>query len=230
MNYIIFILITGVVFYFIWYKSQLRGKNDLEKWVITYFKYYTVFPGYNFTRNVNKKFDAEYDELVKKQISVESIKTKALGKLGLDESELTEIEPIHFEDYYYDLDDIDENSSRSPDANIMIGVGKDGKFRTSAYQVTWLFATAKQICIYQEIFYLHKNESDEITRQFLWKHITSITSLRNTLKITQKNGQQKSQKVDVFQVVVPGDVFTCSMEPTGYTQRAIQAMRQRLVD
>ena len=246
MEMIIFLSIVGVIVYF-FIKKQSSGINTnapVQTRVIQYFVQKTVFPGNaNYTGNV--KFDTEYDELVKSQVSIDEVKGRAFEKLGLDESELTEIEPIHFENYYYGTEaDIEDFLNRISimnaqqmllrpskesiyrQANIIIGEGKDGKLRSSAYQVTWLFTTPKQVCIYVEIIYLHKNEIDEITRQFLWKHIASIHASRKTLKI-----KGKSEKFDTFCLnIAGGEHFECSMIPTDYTSRSINAMKQRLID
>jgi len=240
---ILFIFLGGltvILFSLIKKKStETIKKYPVQTRVIEYFMHNAIIGGRNYAGSM--KYDADYDELVKSQISINDVKTRAFVKLGLDESELTEIEPIHFENYYFGSeDDIDEyvkysitSSWNRPEqmrnSNVMIGIGKDGKLRSSVYQVTWLFSTPKQVCVYQEIIYLHKNETDEITRQFLWKHITSMTGLRNTLKIKSQSGQI-SEKVDVFQLSVAGDSFICSMTPTDYTTKAINAMKQRLLE
>jgi hypothetical protein len=240
------LLLAGAGIYFI-YKKNASGtnkNNPVTDQVAEYFVKRTSLSGPHPWGGA--KYDDEYDELVKNQISIDEVKTRAFEKLGLDKSELTEIEPIHFENYYFgNDDDIDqfvdvvmsvstladnrERKRKWQNANIIMGIGKDGKMRSSAYQVTWLFSTPKQVCIYQEIIYLHKNETDEITRQYLWKHITSITGLRNTLKKKKKSGQ-KTEKVDVFQLTVAGDTFICYMTPTDYTTKSINAMKQRLLD
>ena len=238
------LILLGLFIFLVWaaktgiFKPGGTNKNlPVKTRVINYFVNKTVLPGETAWRG-NVKEDGAYDELVKNHININDVKMRAIEKLGLDESELTEIEPFHFENYFFGTDDdISEfmsikvkNEYQYQKANIIIGIGSDGKLRSSAYQVSWLFSTPKQVCIYQEIIYLHKNETDEITRQFLWKHITSITSLRNTLKFKTQSGQGKTEKVDVFHLTVAGDSFTCSMTPTDYTSKAINAMKQRLLD
>ena len=250
LSFIPMIGIPMVILFWIFYggfkmsqKQGLSGVNansSVQTRVIQYFLQKTVISG---TANYygNAKEDVAYDELVKNQISIDEVKTRAFEKLGLDKSELTEIEPIHFEDYYFGYDDDIEQfvtlivSGRGTSifesveqkwkkANIMMGVGRDGKFRSSAYQVTWLFSTQKQVCIYQEIFYLHKNETEENIKKFLWKHVTSINSQRKSLKIGQKQ-----EKIDTLCLnVMGGESFECSMTPTNATNRAINAITQKL--
>ena len=190
--------------------------------------------------STSDKQEKDFEKLINEYFStnlINSIRTEAIEVLGLDESELTAISPIHIEDYYYDWEEVEQKLSLwlalgtsgrvrredvfKKDDNVLVGIGyQDKKLRSSAYQVTWIFPTLKRLSVYQKIFFLHKKETDETTRMFVWKHITSITATQNTI-----NTKGKSEKVDIFKIVVPGDEFICTMNTTEYTKRAIQAMK-----
>ena len=83
--------------------------------------------------------DVDYNELVKSKISNQDFKQKALEKIGLDETELQEIDPVHFENWAFGKDNNVSYAKR----------GKDGVWRSSAYQVSWLFFSSTQVYLYQ---------------------------------------------------------------------------------
>ena len=250
------ILIIGIVVLFVliglWVnkldqKEKERYKNlsledKLKEKSIQYFLPPMISPVNRSPLELNKTVDAqdqEFEKLIREYFSTEliqSFRTEAIDALGLDVSELTAISPIHFEDYYYDWEEVERKMSLwlsfstggkvnrddvfKRDDNVLLGIGYDKKLRSSAYQVTWIFPTLKRLSVYQKIFYLHKKETEETTRMFVWKHITSITATQNTIKT-----EGKAEKVDIFKIVVPGDEFICTMNTTEYTKRAIQAMK-----
>ena len=79
--------------------------------------------------------DAKYDELVQEKVNALNLRQKALSKIGLDESEVNEIAPVTFSGW----DDSGDYCAK---------VGKDGKYRSSKYQVSWLFFSATQVYFY----------------------------------------------------------------------------------
>ena len=74
-----------------WVKDRIKGRNDDQKAVIRYFC--------NEPACLSKKpmTDEEYDSMVLKVLNSNDYKQKALGKIGLDEDQVQEIEPVHFE-------------------------------------------------------------------------------------------------------------------------------------
>ena len=253
MNFLIFLIyvvIPGIILAIIFSRKHKKNKekiasmSDEEKKAINvkkhtrnYFTNDTTLPGVKGGAYASLKSDAEYEKIVKSHFSIEETKNRALETLGLDESEITEIDPIFFEDYYFGTDEdieqfLEYRMNFAPISfntnydylNIMLGIGKDGKLRSSAYQVTWLFSTPKQVCVYQKIFYLHKGETEEINRLFPWKHVTSISTSRKSLKL-------KGEKRDYFLLNVAGsEPFECTMVPTDKITRAIFAISQKLLE
>ena len=252
MGTLIWILIIGAGAYFI-YKNRelieqfLNGGNKTlsqEDRVIDYFSKHADIPGRRSSmKNATK--DEEFDAIVANSISKDEVRIRAVAELGLDESQLIEIEPIYFDNYYYGtpedvedvleifynvkltLNDLSDKTQRKKlkEVDVIIGTGKDGKLRSSVYQVTWLFSTQNQICIYQEVIRLHNKETEKITRQFLWRNIVSITGSQSTLRV-----KEVTERYDTFRIVVPGDEFTCSMFASEYTRRSINAIRQKLTE
>ena len=154
-----------------------------------------------------------------------NIKEKALNKIGLDESEVNEIEPVHFEGYYYD-----ENKTYAK-------WGKDRKWRSSAYQVSWIFFSDTQVYVYQYTFHMDENGKKESTEEYFYRDITNFSTSTDTVEklVLDKvscNGTATYVHKDVstsrFALVVPGDKFYCSMNQNDYTERAIQGMKAKL--
>lgn len=148
-------------------------------------------------------------------------KQKALNKIGLDESELQEIEPVSFEGYWFD-----EKKTFSK-------YGKDKKWRSSAYQISWLFFSSTQVYLYQYTFNLDEDGKIEKTEEYFYKDITNFQTISDTIEApTWDPKKDKFILVNInknrFAVTVPGDKFLCSMEQNEYTERAIQAMKAKL--
>jgi len=222
MGFIIVLILIGVGVYF--YKSssmsdpsevknRYKNRNDEQKKVIRYF---AVEGCLSKTMN-----DAQYDELVKTTISKQDFKKKALEKIGLDESELKEIEPVHFEGWAYG-----NNISYAKR-------GKDGNWRSSAYQISWLFFSSTQVYLYQNTIHFDKDDKKVATEEYFYKDITNFSTSTDTVETPYWDPKQKKsllENIDSnrFALTVPGDKFYCSLEQNDYTERAIQAMKAKL--
>ena len=222
MGFIIVLILIGVGVYF--YKSssmsdpsevknRYKNRNDEQKKVIRYF---AVEGCLSKTMN-----DAQYEELVKTTISKQDFKKKALEKIGLDESELKEIDPVHFEGWAYG-----NNISYAKR-------GKDGNWRSSAYQISWLFFSSTQVYLYQDTIHFDKDDKKVATEEYFYKDITNFSTSTDTVETPYWDPKQKKsllENIDSnrFALTVPGDKFYCSLEQNDYTERAIQAMKAKL--
>jgi hypothetical protein len=101
-------------------KRLIQGRPQQQQEVIKYF----FGKGGFLTKRLT---DAEYDNIVASTIKQSDFKQKALAKIGLDESQVNEIEPVNFEGWLFG-----KNVGWAK-------YGLDNKARSSAYQVTWLF-------------------------------------------------------------------------------------------
>ena len=199
MGFIIVLILIGVGVYF--YKSssmsdpsevknRYKNRNDEQKKVIRYF---AVEGCLSKTMN-----DAQYDELVKTTISKQDFKKKALEKIGLDESELKEIEPVHFEGWAYG-----NNISYAKR-------GKDGNWRSSAYQISWLFFSSTQVYLYQNTIHFDKDDKKIATEEYFYKDITNFSTSTDTVETPYWDPKQKKsllENIDSnrFALTVPGD-------------------------
>lgn len=198
----------------VWVKSRIKNRNDEQKAVIRYFC--------NDPSCLSKSpiTDEEYDQMVMKVLNSNDYKQKALNKIGLDEDQVKEIEPVHFEGFLYNDDSFAKE-------------GKDGKFRSSKYQVSWLFFSATQVFLYQNTFNMDEDGKKESTEEYFYKDITNFSASSDTVETPfydkdTKKTVLKNVNSNRFAIVVPGDKFYCSLEQNDYTERAIQGMKAML--
>ena len=197
-----------------WVKNRIKGRNDDQVAVIRYFC--------NDPACLSKKpiSDAEYDQMVLDVLNSNDYKQKALNKIGLDEDQVKEIEPVHFEGFQFDKQSLAKQ-------------GDDGKYRSSKYQVSWLFFSATQVYLYQNTFNMDEDGKKEATEEYFYKDITNFSTSSDTVETPfydKKKMKVVLQNVDSnrFAITVPGDKFYCSLEQNDYTERAIQGMKAML--
>ena len=199
-------------------KRALKGRTPDQQKVIKYF--------YGSGGCLSHKLtDAEYDAMLKAKLNSMDVKKKALAKLGLDESQVNEIEPVHFEGFLFD------------DRKAYAILGKDRVWRSSAYQISWIFFSDTQVYVYQYTFNMDEDGKKETTEEYFYKDITNFSTVSDSVEkeVVDKvscTGKvtyvRQSVDTDVLKFVVPGESFTCSMEKSDYTERAIQGMKAKL--
>lgn len=203
-------------------KRLMKGRTAEQKSVLKYF--YGEGGCLSFLSPGMK--DADYDALVQSKIKSIDFKQKALNKIGLDESQVSEIEPVHFEGYWFD------------EKKTIAKWGKNDKeWRSSAYQVSWIFFSSSQLYAYQYTLNMDEDGKKESTEEYFYKDITNFSTTSDTVeksvldKISCKGEQTyvlKNVDANKFSIVVPNDRFYCSMDQNEYTERAIQGMKAML--
>ncbi len=205
--------------------QRLKGRNPEQQKVIKYF--YGIGGGCLSFISPGLK-DEDYDAMVTAKAKSADYRQKALSKIGLDETQVNEIEPVHFEGYLFD-----------EKKNILVIRGKDKLWRSSAYQISWIFFSSSQIYVYQYTFNMDEDGKKESTEEYFYKDITNFTTTSDTVEkwgLDDPKGCGKSEptysrkNVDSnrFTITVPGDKFYCSMDQNDYTERAIQGMKAKL--
>ncbi len=199
-------------------KRMMRGRTPEQQSVIKYF--------YQAGGCLSKKLtDAEYEAMLQRKLSSMNFKQRALDKIGLDESQVAEIEPVHFEGYDYD------------DKDAMVLRGRDNFWRSSKYQVSWLFFSADQIYVYQYTLDMATDAKKERTEEYFYKDVTNFSSSsdsveKETVDKISCTGKATYTRSNVdysrFALVVPGEKFYCSMQQTEYTEASIQGMKAKL--
>lgn len=204
--------------------QRMKGRTPEQKKVIKYF--YGEGGCLSFISPGLK--DEDYDAMVKARVDSMNFKQKALSKIGLDESQVNEIEPVHFEGYWFD------------EKKTLAKWGKDRLWRSSAYQVTWIFFSSAQIYVYQYTLNMDEDGKKEQTEEYFYRDITNFSTTSDTVEkyVLDKMGgclgtgapiyARKNVDANRFAITVPGDKFLCSMDQNDYTERAIQGMKAKL--
>lgn len=197
----------------------LKGRTPEQQKVIKYFfgSGGCMSPGLR---------DEEYEAMVMAKAKSMDFKKKALDKIGLDESQVSEVNPVHFEDYWHD--EKGKTYARR---------GQDGKWRSSAYQITWLFFSASQMYVYQYTFNMDEDGRKEATEEYFYKDVTNFSTSADTVEketVGKVNCQgsptyeRSNVETNRFAIIVPGDKFYCAMKSSDYAEKAIQGMKAKL--
>ena len=201
--------------------QRMKGRTPEQKKVIKYF--YGEGGCLSFISPGLK--DEDYEAMVMDVVKSMDFRKKALNKIGLDESQVSEIEPVHFEGYMFD------------EKKTLAKWGKDKVWRSSAYQVSWLFFSSAQIYVYQYTFNMDEDGKKEATEEYFYKDITNFSTSSDTVEKSvldkvscQGEASYARKNVDTnrFSIIVPGDKFYCSMDQNDYTELAIQGMKAKL--
>lgn len=199
-------------------KELLKGRSSEQKEVIKYF----CGTGCCLKKSMS---DAEYDAMVMKKVQALNLREKAMNKLGIDEDQVKEVEPIHFESWLFDT------------GRTYAKLGKDRLWRSSAYQVTWLFFSSEQVYFYQYTMNMDEEGKKEQTDEYFYKDITNFSAAsesveKEVLVKTSCKGKETYEKrvvdTNLFRITVPGDKISCAMDQNEYTETAIQGMKAKL--
>ncbi len=198
----------------------LRGKNSEQQAIIKFFYGAT---GGCMSSGMTVE---EYQEKVRTRLRGLNTKSMALRKLGIDEEEVQEIEPVVFEGYVFN--DKIENLVARASTNTWV---------SSEYMITWLFFGEREVFIYQYSFSMVSDSKKENTMQYFYQDVTNFTASAETYQkiVAASSGcmgnvqyMQAAADADEFKIVVPGDTLRCSMTPTESTDAAIRGMRNKL--
>lgn len=225
---VIIFLILGAIIYFLTNKNfkmdkklkqLLKGRTAEQQEVIKYF----YSDGGCLSKNIS---DSEYEEKVMAKVKSMNFKQKALDKLGVDESQVNEVEPIHFEGWKFD------------EKKGYIKYGKDKVWRSSIYQITWIFCSSEQVYVYQYTLNMDEDGKKEQTEEYFYKDITNFSSSSSTVEkndvLIKTNCKGESEygrrtvDTDLFKITVPGDKLECAMVSNDYTEGAIQGLKAKL--
>ena len=201
-------------------QRKMQGRSEDQKKVIKYF----YRAGGCLSSSMS---DSEYEAMVQSRLKQFNFKQRALDKIGLDEDQVAEIEPVHFDGY-----DFDSNDS-------MAVRGQDNLWRASKYQVTWLFFSADQLYIYQYTFDMASDSTNEFVEEYFYTDVTNVQSASSSTErevpgpsncMGQVQYTRDVVNYDAFKIVVPGEKRTCAMKKSDYSESAIRGMKAMLRD
>ena len=188
-------------------KQACIGKNEEQKKVIEYFCKQEGCLSKNMT-------DDEYLQLVYKRRDSMNFRARALSKIGLDEDEVSEIPPAMFEGFVF------KNAYAKQKAN--------GRWVSSAYQVSWVFFSSTQVYIHRYTFNMDEDKKSESTDEFFYKDVTSFSTSSETETAHGLGDSKFEVETNKFCMVVPGDKLYVSMDGVADSESIIQAMKQKL--
>lgn len=153
--------------------------------------------------------DSQYDAEVAKKLA--RLKEQALNKLGLDEDEVKEIEPISFHNYVY------KGASNYK-------VGQDKQYRTNKYEAVMLFFSQSEVHCYKYRFDTTEDKKTEETDVYFYRDVVSVATASDEVKL----GDQ-SLNYEYFKLTTAGGTaLTVSLQDVDNAQRSINAMRSLL--
>ena len=136
--------------------------------------------------------DAEMDQICENYVE-RNLKSMALKKLGIDEDQVQEIEPIQFHSYYFknlssDRADILQvmdlkkaTSSTQHKSSVQYKMGKDKMYRASNYKAAIFFFSVEQVYYYGLTFSLLGSEQRENTSDSFYGDIVDISTVSDTV-------------------------------------------------
>ena len=134
-----------------------------------------------------------------------------LGQLGVDEDEVKEIAPVHFEGFKYQ------------DAFVKTNMKK--QLVSSIYETSWLFFSPNQIFVYKATMNLFDNNIHVVADEFFYRDIVSFSTL------TDREAANTGMNIpmDSFSMLNSGgERFTCSMTNVPDAKTSIDGMKQLL--
>lgn len=153
--------------------------------------------------------DEQYDSNVKSQLF--NLKTQAVNALGIDETEVQEIEPIEFDGYAYK--DVEK-----------VRKGNDGRFRSNKYQSVIILFSANEAHVYKFTYDTTANKHTEETEVYFYKDIVSVSTSSDTVEVLGKKIEFEYFKL----TTAGGNALSVSVFDTAGAQRSINAMRALL--
>ena len=185
-------------------------------------------------RNTDMSID-DYCGHVQKIVDGLGLKERAIAKIGLDESQISEIPPIVLNSFVYTGDDILHKSEEIEGDDLYNGA-KPYRHVTSKYSVTWIFFSAKQLFAYTYEFDTTSDNVLESTKDFFYSDIKSIRTAHEIeeliIETTESGCFKKKQKFvhrnkhwDALHITVPGESYSFVCRTTDTLEQSIQAAK-----
>lgn len=198
------------------YFRAIQGKTEEQRQNIAYLFNKPAVAGGCF-KSAQFMTDEEYMRRVMEKKKSLGLFAKAIEQLGLDPETQWEIPPIELQNFIYEKEWVKQT--------------KNGNWVSSAYQVTWLFFTDDQICIYQMIFNTDENPIKDMTEEYYYQDVTAVSVRTETETSTQINGTTQNVQTTKLGLVVPGSTYMIAVNDNDNAFReAVKAMRFKIKD
>ena len=165
----------------------------------------------------------EYQTLVARKCAELNLRQKAINKIGLDESQIQEIEPIVLTSFRFD-----------DDSYIKV---KDKAVVSSKYSVSWIFFSREQLFTYTFILDMTSDNTWEYTNDYFYTDITSISTSRlvkEKIDITIGSGCLNGNKdnvtksnyvIDSLEITAAGVKDSFTMRNSTTMEESVQAVK-----
>ncbi|MBP3762352.1 MAG: hypothetical protein J6I49_00555 [Bacteroidales bacterium] len=203
-------------------KEFKKNRTPEQKKVINYFRPLGGCVG-GVISLFSRMSDDQYEAMIAERVKQINSMDAALNKLGIDVDMVKEVKPIYFEGYHFD------------EKKTFARLGKDDKWRSSAYEITWIFAGDKQLYVYNYRFNMDEDSKTVTAEEFFYKDITNVNHTTETVEkeiydfscIKSKKGR-KSVEYNDFVLSAMGDKLLCSMHATEENERSIQGLKNKI--
>ena len=222
-------LIAGAAMDAVQAKKELaeakKGKSKEQKDIIDFFASEYGGSGCGCLGKGSKSMSMdEYQKKIGERCNSLNLKTKAMAKIGLDESEISEISPICLSSYVFD------DAWVKVEGNIAV---------SSKYCVSWIFFSATQMYTYSYTFDMTSDNTWEVTNDFFFQDITCFTTENKLVeRIMTETGKgcfgkgESSYKqnyiVDTLKITASGTSYIVSLKDAGAQAQSIQAAKAML--
>ncbi len=203
-----------------------KGKSKEQKDIIDFFASDFGGSGFGCLRKGFRSMSLdEYQKKVGERCNSLNLKSKALAKIGLDESQISEISPICLSSFVFD-----DDAWVKVEGNVAV---------SSKYCVTWIFFSATQLYAYSFIFDMTGDNTWEITKDYFYQDITCFeTESKLVERILTETGKgcfgkgestyKQNYIVDTLRITVSGSSFSISIRDAGNQAQSIQAAKAML--
>lgn len=215
MELLLFLGLLALTFVLSWYfstygsenekriRKMCEGKSQFQQNIIIY-----------YLRRCKLKMpitDDDFDGFISWFSNVYNSAENVLDQLGVDEDEVKEIAPVHFEGFKYQ------------DAFVKTNMKK--QLVSSIYETSWLFFSPNQIFVYKATMNLFDNTIHVVADEFFYRDIVSFSTL------TDREAANTGMNIpmDSFSMLNSGgERFTCSMTNVPDAKTSIDGMKQLL--
>ena len=218
-------------------QSIINTAFDSEKkQVLTYFLNTGLLGG-------GMKDDA-YKKMVITRVGALDLRTRALNKIGIDESQLKEIPPVFLHGYSFfedgEANNYSEELNNGTYRGTLVKIAKDGSLVSSKYDGSWLFFTDEQMLIYSYTVDLAFGGDTEEIEEFFYKDITNLTITSGKYPICDRKkdgclgslgaGDLTTTLIPAqnFSIAVPQVAFRCSITGVPNAEQLLSAVRHKV--
>ncbi len=212
-----------------------RGKSKEQKAVINFF-----LPPTGCLRSLLSKVTVmsyqEYLQKVAAYCNSRDFRQMAMERLGLDESQLIEIDPICLTSYVYDDDVLTRTDKTQLEATLH---GGKRYVVSSKYSITWLFFTDTQMYAYDYEFDMISDDVIETAKEFFYQDITCFETSHEIVERIRhkgclrkgclKSGYYKDNYyVDKLHITVPGYSYSVYIKDSEEINQRLMAVKAML--